>query len=122
MALDEDLLKIASMTYIKMGGLRREEMLMCASALLRNPDSYEVIDNERSEYVRSGKFPTKDEETKFKEAIALTSGLMRGTIAPVEADHYFTPQQVAKMRKNNKFPETLEQKGKVGRYQLYVNR
>jgi hypothetical protein len=122
MALDEDMLKVASMAYIKMGGQRKEEMILCASALLRNPDSYEIIDNERAEYVRTGKFPTKEEETKFKEAIAITSGIMRGTIAPVEADYYYTQSQVNKLQKEKALPETLEKTGRVGRYQTYVNR
>jgi hypothetical protein len=122
MALDEDMLKVASMAYIKMGGQRKEEMILCASALLRNPDSYEIVENERSEYVRTGKFPTKEEETKFKEAIAVTSGIMRGTIEPVEADYYFTQAQVNKLQKEKALPETLEKTGRVGRYHTYVNR
>ena len=119
---NELLYQVAAFTYAKMGGLNRDAMKVCASALLRNPDKIgDVEPNDRLEYTMTQKFPTKDEENKFKESLSLVSALMRGTEKILEVDEYYTKAQITKKSKEDKkYFNSVKPQKRVGRYHTYT--
>lgn len=62
------------------------------------------------------KFPDELSETKYKQAMAIASGLLRGTIERHPAQFYLTPKELKKTKMNMKL---LKDTGTVGKYHTF---
>lgn len=70
----------------------------------------------------TGKFPDKLSENKYKQALAIASGLLRGTIEPNKGEFYFTEKEIQKMKKRGKKAFDFDQVkdlGQVGKYRVF---
>jgi len=67
------------------------------------------------------KFPDKQSEDKYKQALAIASGLVRGTLKPQEGQFYFTDKEVNKFKRNpKKFNlKAVKEVGRVGDYRVF---
>lgn len=84
---------------------------------------YAVInENEPYQQAASGKFKDKVAEEAYKQSYAIASGLIKGTIEPVEGHFYFTPDEEKKLRKSGKKKfnfKAVKSVGNVGDYNIY---
>jgi len=67
------------------------------------------------------KFPDKKSETKYKQALAISSGLLKGTIDLKKGQFYFTEKEISKFKKNpKKFNlKAVKELDGVGNYRVY---
>jgi hypothetical protein len=67
------------------------------------------------------KFPDKESETKFKQAMMIASGLIKGTITPDKGEFYFTNKEIGKLKRNpKKFNfKAVKKIGSSGDYQVF---
>jgi hypothetical protein len=67
------------------------------------------------------KFPDKESENKYKQALAIASGLIKGTIEPTKGQFYFTDKEINKFKRNpRKFNlKAVKQVGEVGNYKVF---
>jgi len=82
---------------------------------------YGVRDNtELYQQAITGKFPDKASENKYKQALAIASGLLRGTIKPSKGEFYFTEKEIQKMKKKKSFDfNQVKELGTVGKYRVF---
>jgi hypothetical protein len=138
---DADVLKIAMMGYGEAGGEDYDTMKMVISSAYNrlganrpkefgaNTDEvlqkgYYAVSKNSPMYQQavSGKFPDKLSEDKFKQSLAISSGIARGTIVPDKGHFFFKPTEVTKLKKQGKKAfnfNAVKSIGKVGKYQVY---
>ena len=78
--------------------------------------------NEPYKQAISGQFPDKLSETKYKQALSIASGLVRGTIDRSKGQFYFTDNEVKKLKGKGKKSfnfDVVKPTGKVGKYNTY---
>jgi len=84
---------------------------------------YYAVSNPNVPYKQAiaGKFPDKASETAYKQALAVASGLIKGTIQPDKVHFYFTDKEINKLKKNPKRFDFKRVKptGEVGQYKLF---
>lgn len=84
---------------------------------------YYAVSNPNEPYKQaiSQKFPDKNSETKWKQALAISSGLLKGTIEPKEGHFYFTEKEINKFKKNpKKFNlKAVKEQDTVGKYRVF---
>ena len=71
---------------------------------------------------KSGKFKDDMSEKAYKESYAIASGLIKGTISRHEAQFYFTPKEITKLKKKGKGAfnfDLVKQKGDMGDYKTF---
>lgn len=119
--MDSEVLALASMIYGEVGSTDHDTMVRVGSTALNRLDSgraeefggslpevlyrgyYAVSNpNEPMKWAMEGKFPNKDEETRFKKSMQIAYGLKAGTIKREEGMFYFKPSEEKKLRKNKK--------------------
>lgn len=77
--------------------------------------------NEPMKEALSGKFRTPESENKYKQAMSIASGLLRGTIEPDKGMFYFTPDEIKKLKKTPKVFnfKAVKSVGKSGGYEVF---
>ena len=65
-------------------------------------------------------FPDKHSENKYKIALQIASGLLKGTIEPVEGQFYFKPDEVKSQRKAGFKFDLTKKVGKTGKYTVFA--
>ncbi len=78
--------------------------------------------NTQMEQARMGKFPDDKSENKFKKALQIANGLIRGTIPRHKAMFFFTGSEISgmKRKKNPDFDfKKVKETGKVRKYHTY---
>jgi hypothetical protein len=84
---------------------------------------YYAVKNPNTPYKQAveGKFPDKKSEDSWKEAVAVSSGLLKGTVAPREGQFYFKAHEIEKLKKKPKAFnfKAVKKVGDVGDYQVF---
>jgi hypothetical protein len=84
---------------------------------------YYAVSNPNEPYKQAleQKFPDKNSENKYKQALLISSGLLKGTIKPKEGHFYFTAKEIKKLKRNpKKFNlNAVKEKDSVGNYRVY---
>jgi hypothetical protein len=84
---------------------------------------YYAVSNPNTPYKQAveQKFPDQESETKYKQALSIASGLLRGTIKPDEGQFYFTDKEINKLKRNKKAFDfkKVKEVGKVGKYRVF---
>lgn len=83
---------------------------------------YYAVSNPNEPYKQalSKKFPDKQSELKFKQALQIASGLYKGTIKPTEGEFYFTPKEIANQKKAKSFNfKVVKDVGSIGKYKVF---
>jgi len=92
-------------------GSNLQEVLQKGYYAVSNP-------NEPYKQALTQQFPDKDSENKYKVALQIASGLIKGTIKPTEGQFYFTSKEIKKLKKSFKF-EQVKSYGKTGKYEVF---
>jgi hypothetical protein len=77
---------------------------------------YYAVSNPNVPYKQalSGKFPDDASANAYKQSMAIASGLIKGTIKPVEGQFYFTDKEKPKMNW-----KLLKEVGRTGKYKVW---
>jgi spore germination cell wall hydrolase CwlJ-like protein len=70
----------------------------------------------------SGKFKDEVSETAYKQALAIASGLIKGTITPDKGEFYFTKSEINKLKKKGKKAfnfDAVKKFEEFGDYQMF---
>jgi hypothetical protein len=102
---------------------RAKEFGSDMQSVLRN--GYYAVSNPNTPYKQAlaQKFPDKESENRYKQALQIASGLLKGTIEPDKVQFYFTKQEEARMRKQGKKVfnfDIVKPSGQVGIYNTYT--
>lgn len=84
---------------------------------------YYAVSNPNQPYKEavSGKFGSPEAENKYKQAVAIASGLIKGNIEPDEGEFYFTDKEIQKLKRNKKSFDfkKVREVGKTGPYRVF---
>lgn len=83
---------------------------------------YYAVQNQNTPYTQAvtQSFPDKKSEDKYKQALAIASGLYKGTIKPREGMFYFTDDEIKKLKRKKSFNfKAVKEHGKVGKYTVF---
>ncbi len=138
---DADLLNAANTLYGEVADQNSEVMGMVGSSILNRLDAQRVNEfggtipeiSQKGYYAAingnvpykqavSQKFPDKNSENKYKQAYAIMSGLMKGTIDRHGAQFFFTKEEIQKLKKKGKKAFDFKQvkpTGSVGGYETF---
>jgi len=136
---NQDIIDLANTIYGEMASQDYDHMVMTGSTALNRlqaerPDEfgqnlqdvlqngYYAVSNPNVPYKQATEqsFPDKLSESKYKQAIAVSSGLLKGTIQPTQGQFYFTKEEATKLKRSRKFNfKALKETGKVGEYTVY---
>jgi len=138
---DRDLAQLAAIIYGEGASTGEDTMKMIGSSVLNRLDAqkakefginleevgkkgyYAVKDNtDLYQQAITGNFPDKASENAYKRALAIGSGLMRGTIKRHKAQFYFTPKEITKLKKKGKKAfdfNAVQEQGDVGDYRTF---
>lgn len=77
--------------------------------------------NEPMKEAMSQKFRSPESENKYKQAMSIASGLLRGTIEPDKGMFYFKKDEIAKLKKTPKVFnfKMVKSVGKSGDYEVF---
>jgi hypothetical protein len=138
--MNNDVRDLANMIYGEVGSLDKDAMIMVGSTAVNRLKSgkaqefggsmrdvlqkgYYAISNPNimTKQALSGKFPDDNSANKYKLAITVASGLMKGGIKPTEGHFYFTDNEINKLKKNPKAFNfrAVKKIGKVNKYTVY---
>lgn len=67
----------------------------------------------------SGKFKDEVSETAYKQALAIASGLIKGTIKPDKGEFYFTQKEINKLKKKGKKAFNFDAVKKLDEFEDY---
>jgi hypothetical protein len=137
---DDELMMLASMIYGEAASEDYDTMHMVGSSAINRLSSgksaefgrnmpevlykgyYAVSKNSPMfQQAMTRKFPDKNSEEKFKQALAISSGLLKGTIKPKSGLFYFKPEEIKKLKKNKKVFDfdKVKSVGKTGKYEVF---
>lgn len=139
--MDLDTIALGNMIYGEVGSLDEDHMIKFGSGALNRLEAgrteefggtlpevlqkgfYAVSNpNDPYKWATSGKFPSKDEENRYKQALSIAYGLRAGTIDRQEGMFFFTPDEEKKLRKKGKkvfdFGQ-VKSVGKTDKYNIY---
>jgi len=115
------MLKVGSTAINRLNSNRPREFGSNMQEVLQK--GYYAVSNPNEPYQEaiSGKFKSKEGENKYKQALAIASGLKKGTITPTKGVFYFTPKEIQKLKKNKKAFnfDLVEQVGETPIYKIY---
>jgi hypothetical protein len=119
---DYDTMKLIGSTAInRLKSGRTKEFGSNMAEVLRK--GYYAVSNPNKPYkhIMEGKFPDEASTEKYKQALVIAGGLMRGTIEPDKGLFYFTPKEETKLRKTPKVFDfkQVSEVNKVGGYSVY---
>ena len=137
---DADLVALTNGIYGEAAASDSEVMTMVGSTVLNRIDAnkpeefgssvpevlqkgYYAVSNPNVPYQQAitQKFPDKLSENKYKQAMAIASGLIKGTIERQPGHFYFTKKEIRKLKKRKKgfnF-KAVNEVGNVGDYSVY---
>ena len=77
--------------------------------------------NKPMQEAMSGKFGSPEAENKYKQAMSIASGLLKGTIEPDKGMFYFKKDEIAKLKKTPKVFnfKMVKSVGKSGDYEVF---
>ena len=96
-------------------GSNMDEVLNKGYYAVRNP-------NEPYKHTMTGKFPDELSATQYKQALAIASGLIKGTITPDKGEFYFTKSELNKLKKKGRKAfnfDAVKKLDEFGDYQMF---
>ena len=138
---NETINRVANIIYGEGASTKEDTMKMIGSSVLNRLDSgrtkefggtieeigdkgyYAVKDNtDLYQQATNWNFPDKSSENAYKKAIAIASGLVKGTIDRHKAQFYFTPEEIKKQKKKGKKAfdfDLVKEQGDVEMYKTF---
>jgi len=95
-------------------GSTLEEIAQRGYYAVKNP-------NQPMKEAMSGKFGSPEAENKYKQAMSIASGLLRGTIEPDKGLFYFKKDEISRLKKTPKVFnfKAVRSVGKSGDYEVF---
>ncbi len=138
---DQDLINLTNALYGEVASEDRDTMIMVGSTMLNRLEAnrpnefgstvpevlqkgYYAVSNPNVPYRQAitRNFPDKNSENKYKQALAVMSGLKKGTIDRREGHFYFTDAEIKKMKRRKKKTfnfKLVEPRGEAGQYKVF---
>ena len=134
---DAILYKVAAMTYGEMGSEDTEHWRMAASSYFNSigqgewadlssdellNQRYFAVQNKNDPYTwaTTKKFPSKEEENRFKRVYSFVSAMARGKEPKSDAQFFWTNPEVEKQTRNKSINfDLLKKTGRVGKFNTY---
>lgn len=137
--MDVDLISLANVIFGEAANQSPEVMKMVGSTVMNRMKSnrtkefggsvneiigkgYYAAKNENEPFMEAvrGKFSSPESEHKYKQAMSIASGLLRGTIVPDKGMFYFTQDEIKKQKKAKSFDfKQVKSVGKSGDYEVF---
>jgi spore germination cell wall hydrolase CwlJ-like protein len=139
-----DIQAMANTIYGEMAGKDVDHMVMVGSTILNRLDSqkFDEFGGSIPEVIQKGyyaaknntdlyqqavtqKFPDKNSENKFKQALSVASGLAKGTIKRQDGQFYFKDNEIANLKKERVKTgkgfnfKAVKEHGKVGAFRTF---
>ncbi len=121
---DKHMIMVGSSVLNRLDSKRAKEFGSTLGEIIRNPNAYYAVSKNSKLYQQavSGKFPDEMSERAYKRAMAIASGLLKGTIDRVKGQFYFTNKEIKKLKKQGKKVFDFKQVknvGKTGRFNVF---
>ncbi len=136
--MDADALALGQMIYGEVGSLDRDTMIKVGSTALNRLEAGRDIEfgstmpevlqkgyyavskkNDPYTWATTGKFPNKDEENRFKEALSIAYALKNGTIERTQGQFFFTDKERKKMTPKQFDFKKVKEVDKTDKYKFY---
>ena len=119
---DEKVMKMVGSTVLNRQKSGRTEEFGGTIAEIGQKGYYAVKNpNQPYKEALSQKFGNEEAEHKYKKAVAIAGGLLKGTIEPDKGEFFFKPDEEKKLRKTPKVFnfKMVKNVGKQGDYNVY---
>jgi hypothetical protein len=120
----DTMVQIGSTAVNRLHSNRDKEFGATMYDVIHNPNAYPAVRDKNIPYQQAttGKFPDTKSEKAYKQAVAVASGLWKGSIEPKGGHFYFTEDEITKLKKKGKKVfdfSKVKEVGKANKYRVF---